>query len=382
MFSWLFKRRKKRAAFPEQRPNFARHPGEGQAPFSQDTIAAIGELSRVVKNNPDSVEIYLALGNLYRSQGEIERAVQIRSNLIVRPGLDKEFKLKALYELGRDYKRAGFLDRARTALEEAQSHAGKDQLILGELARLAADCGDHEQAAKLYGQLSHPLAEAHHLVQLSREHYAKENESLGKKALKKALEVYPACLEAWLVLLTREYDAGNKTKLRKNMADALSSVKPELSFVLLEGLLGHATKGKLREIAKSDVAALPPIETELMLAVLDELDSRSGELLLHYYGAMILALCGRRPEANIWLEKTLLLDPGFWPARLDLLGLSLEDQSLSPLFRNQLEFFISKARSVKRFVCSICGLKQGQLFFVCPRCGSWHSIAFRMLLTD
>lgn len=379
--SWFFWRRR-RGKHSGQRAEPAKYPGEGQAPPSQDTIAAIGELSRVVKNNPDSVEIYLALGNLYRAQGEIERAVQIRNNLIVRPGLNKEFKIKALYELGRDYKRAGFLDRARSALEEAQSLAGHDKLILGEMARLAADSGDYEQAVKLYAQLGHSQAEAHYLVQLAREHFDKDREVQGNKALGKALDVFPGCLEAWLMRLLREYNAGNKAKLRKTLSNALSKVRPDLTFVLMEGLLGHATMGRPPMSVDAEAPALSQPETDLLMSVLDELESRAGEILLHYYGALILALCGRREEANAWLEKTLLLDSDFWPARLDLLGLSLQDQNLSPVFRNQLEFFIRKARSVKRFTCGICGLRQSQVFFVCARCGSWHSIVFRMTLTD
>ncbi|EGJ51338.1 tetratricopeptide repeat protein [Desulfocurvibacter africanus] len=377
---WLFRRKCSKMA--EQRTEPTKHPGEGQMPPSQDTLAAIGELSRVVKNNPDSVEIYLALGNLYRSQGEIERAVQIRNNLIVRPGLDKEFKIKALYELGRDYKRAGFVDRARAALEEAQALGGRNKLILSELARLAADGGDYEQAATLYSQLDHPQAEAHYLVQFARELFDKGVEAQGKKTLKKALRVYPGSLEAWLVQLTREYDAGDKDRLRKTLSDALAHVRPELSFILFEGLLSHATKGRLPDSANARTVSLSQTETELLVAVLNELESRHGEILLHYYGALILALNGRPQEASTWLERALLLDPTFWPARLDLLGLSLEEQNLSPLFHSQLEFFINKARSVKRFACGVCGLKQSQLFFVCARCGSWHSIVFRMLLTD
>jgi len=74
-------------ASPESRQGL-RLLEEGYAPVSRDTQAAIAELAQVVKSNPDAVEIYLALGNLYRSHGEIERAVQIRHNLIVRPTLD------------------------------------------------------------------------------------------------------------------------------------------------------------------------------------------------------------------------------------------------------------------------------------------------------
>ena len=99
----------------------ARQAGGGVSLPVQDTRAAIEELSQVVKNDPEAVEIYLALGSLYRSQGEIERAIQIRNSLIVRPGLDREFKARAWFELGRDFRRAGFLDRAQMAFDEARS---------------------------------------------------------------------------------------------------------------------------------------------------------------------------------------------------------------------------------------------------------------------
>jgi lipopolysaccharide biosynthesis regulator YciM len=37
---------------------------------------------------------------------------------------------------------------------------------------------------------------------------------------------------------------------------------------------------------------------------------------------------------------------------------------------------------MKRFVCSHCGLKREQIFYVCPRCQAWHSIRFRKSLND
>ena len=111
-----------------------------------DTRAAIDELSQVVRNNSEVVEIYLALGSLYRSQGEIERAIQIRNNLIVRPGLATEFKARAYLELGQDFRRGGFLDRAAKALEQAERLGGRTAKLLLERARLAAQANAYEQA--------------------------------------------------------------------------------------------------------------------------------------------------------------------------------------------------------------------------------------------
>ena len=131
---------------------------EGHAPPSRDTLAAIGELSRAVKANPDAVELYLALGNLYRAQGETERAVSIRSGLIERGDLPVDITAKVYFELGRDYKRAGFMDRALNALEQARDIAGNQPPIISELARLAAESGEYEAAADLYAMLGHAQA--------------------------------------------------------------------------------------------------------------------------------------------------------------------------------------------------------------------------------
>ena len=91
----------------------------------QDTRAAIEELSQAVRNNPESVEIYLALGNLYRSQGEIERAIHIRNSLINRPGLDSALRARSYFELGRDFLRGGMLDKAREAFSLAAKLMGR-----------------------------------------------------------------------------------------------------------------------------------------------------------------------------------------------------------------------------------------------------------------
>ena len=73
----------------------------------------------------ETVEMHLALGNLYRRRGEIERATQIHRNLANRAGLDDELRQLALFELAQDYFKAGLFDRAETLfqdLREAPEH--------------------------------------------------------------------------------------------------------------------------------------------------------------------------------------------------------------------------------------------------------------------
>jgi lipopolysaccharide biosynthesis regulator YciM len=375
---WNLFGRRKPLGF-EQNQKAAREAGGGEALPVQDTRAAIEELSQVVKNDPEAVEIYLALGSLYRSQGEIERAIQIRNSLIVRPGLDREFKARALFELGRDFRRGGFLDRAEKAFQDARSHGQDPTAIHHEMARLAAERGAYEKAAESYGQLGLPLPQAHYLVRLAMDYFEEGNDSQAHRALRHAIRAYPGAVEAWLEQLVQAYKTGSGKKLADILRDALERVAPELRFVLLEGLLrslARAENERQRDNGDS-VWARACSDESVVEAILPVIESQEADVLLYYYGAAFLLRVGDDTNAKIWLEKTLMLQPDFWLARLELFELSRSDQTLTPFFKEQLTFFMDRARKVRRFFCRRCGLKRDQIFFHCPRCHSWHSIAFR-----
>ena len=351
---------------------FTPGPGEGETLPVQDTRAAIDERSQVVRNNPEAVEIYLALGSLYRSQGEIERAIQIRNNLIVRQGLDSKFRARAWFELGRDFRRGGFLDRAAHAFDQARSLMGDRPAILQEQALLAADGGEFERASDLYGRLGRPLPQAHYLVRRAQELTESGDAPQAGSFLRKAVKVYPASVEAWAEHLAMAYRDGSASQLKTSLRDALAKADPAMRFVFLEGLIESAAGAR-----RDGGEAAPMSNSDLLQAVVPTLAEQEPDVLLYFYGARLLLQCGQRLEARSWLEKTLVLRPDFWLARLEVFRLTKDEQSFTPFFKEQLEFFMDKARRLRRFVCRSCGLKRDAVFYLCPRCRSWHSIAFR-----
>ena len=72
----------------------------------------------VVEVDSETVEIHLALGNLFRRQGDIDRATRIHQNLVARTDLGQELRALALYELAQDYFKAGLFDRAENLFQE------------------------------------------------------------------------------------------------------------------------------------------------------------------------------------------------------------------------------------------------------------------------
>lgn len=369
--SWLdFLRRGKKAA---DRFELAPGPGEGQTLPAQDTKSAIDELSQVVRNNPEAVEIYLALGSLYRSQGEIERAIQIRNSLIVRHGLDPAFQARAWFELGRDFRRGGFLDRAAHAFDQARALMGDKPAILLEMAMLAADGSEFEKAAELYGRLGRALPQAHYLVRRSQELRTADDQPQAQRFLRQALKAYPGSVEGWSETIDLALREGSASKLKSALAEALEKIDPGLRFVILERLVEAAAAQR-----RNESEAAPLSGRDLVAAVIPVLeDQEPPDILLFFYGAKLLLQCGQRLEARTWLEKTLVLRPDFWLARMEVFRLTKDEQSFTPFFKEQLEFFMDKVRRLRRFVCRNCGLKRDSLFLHCPRCRSWYSIAFR-----
>lgn len=80
--------------------------------LNEEQDKAIEVFLKLAEYNRDTVETHLALGNLFRRRGEVDRAIRLHQHLVSRPGLSEAMKTVALLELGEDYMRAGLLDRA------------------------------------------------------------------------------------------------------------------------------------------------------------------------------------------------------------------------------------------------------------------------------
>lgn len=82
----------------------------------QDQAMALFE--RIADNDTDRFETQLALGNLFRRRGELDRAIRLHQDLSIKAMLSTEQRAIALLELGEDFVRAGLLDRAEALLDE------------------------------------------------------------------------------------------------------------------------------------------------------------------------------------------------------------------------------------------------------------------------
>lgn len=363
-------------------------PGEGERPAYRDTLSVINDLSRLVRNDPEAIDIYLALGNLFRAQGDIERAVLIREGLIARPSLDTQFKARAYFELGQDYYRAGVVDRALAAFRESARLGYPQNAVTAELAELFAYAGDFEKAADEYGRLKHSLAQAHYLVRQAREFFDAGDAAKSQKVLKRALKIYPSSIEGWNASIRMAILAKSARKAGALLDRALGRVAPHLRFLLLDALLETleepATPFPINcEQADGNAASQDPptpFIREVCETVIPILEKQDPHILIHYYGALLLQRAGDTDNVDVWLAKALVVQPHFWAARLQSLALSVQKHELPPVVGMQVTYLADELKHLTRFVCTVCGFRENRVFYRCRRCGSWHSLAFRLSL--
>ena len=114
--------------------------------LSDDPDHAIEEFAKSVQVNSDTIETYVTLGNLYRSKGDIDRAIHIRKTIILRQNIDEETKLRALFDLGLDYKKGGFLDRALESFLKVLQKQPSNLSTLQEVEKIYEELKDWENA--------------------------------------------------------------------------------------------------------------------------------------------------------------------------------------------------------------------------------------------
>lgn len=360
---FLRKRREKKQASFVSKGDSAFFKGI-QYLLSDDRDQAIEEFTKSVQVNSDTIETYVALGNLYRSKGDIDRAIRIRQTIILRPNIDRAIKMRALFDLGLDYKKGGFLDRALETFLDVYKKQPSNTENLEEIEKIYEEMKDWENAFLIRQRIAglkkgdHKHILAHHLTEMGKVYLENGETSRAKSSFQRAISAHEDCIDAYLHLGDLYFDSQD---FRKAMSTWKKVVKiaPRFTFLAYRRLEGAYSKMK----------NLQPVEE-----FLKECAEYNSDAFTHLALARYLYNEKDYDGALRELQAALELDPSFWEARRFIGEILLdhgEKEAALEAYRNLIEHMNVR---VLEFQCANCGFRPADLHWQCPQCKKWDTI--------
>ncbi len=327
---------------------------------------AIDFFIKMLEIDSETVETHLALGNLFRRRGEVDRAIRIHQNLIARPTLSRDQRAQALLELGQDYMSAGLYDRAENLFAELVELNLFVEQALGNLKVIYQQEKDWEQCLKVAKRLEQVTGRslrterAHYYCELSELAAARGDSALAAAYLKKA-----QICDQYLVRVTL---------LQGRMEMARSSWKPAIRT--------------LRRVERQDAAYLPEI-LEPLNRCYREMDQQAE------YVDYLRKLLQAHPLPAIALELAACIEAQQGGAQaIEFLIDYLREQPSLEVVERLLRLLASDSERTLQgnagqllqgalqsllegqpgYQCSQCGFSMKTLHWQCPSCKSWSRV--------
>ncbi|MFO1282314.1 MAG: lipopolysaccharide assembly protein LapB [Burkholderiales bacterium] len=324
---------------------------------------AIESFIEVVKVDPQTIDLHFALGNLFRRQGEHERAIRMHQNLLDRPDLPPERRTMATYELAQDFLRAGMLDRAEALFAklegspwEAQAHTHLVSIYEQEKDWAKAIEATTRLSAGGGAPADREIAQYH--CELAQAALLRSDIPSARAEIERALAAHRGCVRATIV-------AGEAALQEGRAADAveiwqrIESQQPAFLALVADRVADACRKSgegaRAIRLLKAWHAETPSLD------ILNALFS----LVLEVEGA---------DAAAVLIKGELARNP-------TLLGLDrlLEAQirSAPPDRRHDLELVRGLvSQHIKRlgmYKCDHCGFRARQYYWRCPGCQKWET---------
>ncbi len=311
------------------------------------------------------METHLALGNLFRRRGEVERAIRIHQNLIARPTLNREQRTYALLELGQDYFKAGLFDRAENLfleLAEVRAHSEQALRLLLSIYQQEKELDKAIQTGRKLARVSGKRMDdviAQYYCELAEQAISKKNLSAARDWLRQAFAADSNCVRASIVLGDVEAGEGRY----REAIEAWQRVEDQDPHYFGE------VAGRIAE-------AYRRLEDEQGLY-----EFFSGALKRHAAVSITLTfaeIIKRRDgvkAAENFIVESLRHHPNVHG--LDrLIELNLE-QALGTAKTDLilLKGIIEELRQQHQgYACQQCGFKGRALHWICPSCSRWNTI--------
>lgn len=325
---------------------------------------AIDEFVKLLAVDNETIEIHMTLGSLFRSRGEVDRAIRIHQNIMARPSLTRLERIQAITELGRDYLHAGMLDRAeRLFLDVVHEHGPQRLICLEFLLSIYEQERDWQNAIKIGRQLSKSKEGmgnviAHYYCELA-DSLPASNRRERESHLQAALRMDPQCVRANLML--------------GKMLTKAGKVKQAVKYLMA---IKEQDRAYIGEAVDSLITCYTAIKQEKAMIAFWQSCLRDGNNV-----AVVLAMAKalRKTEGDRQAIEFLAMCMRSAPSLrvLDYLVDIYSDNSRGDALEKLLllkGFIHDLLGGLLPYQCDHCGFSGSSLYWQCPGCRKWGCV--------
>lgn len=334
--------------------------------LSDQSDKAVDHFIELLQVDDDTIDTHLALGNLFRSRGEVDRAIRIHQNLISRTGLTLEQKNLALQQLAKDYMVSGFLDRAEKIFEQLVDEPEHKESALQQLVTIYQQTKEwskaiHYAAALVkMGRKRVKSQIAHFLCELAMQEQGEGQTNKAIQHFKKALVEDPKCARASISLGKLYLESEDYQQTIKYMEMVLNQDIDFISEVLPTLADCYHHLGQEEGLV------------EFLRACIDKKAGVSAELML----AQLVANHESIGTAQELLTRQLVKNPtmkGFY--RLIDYHIAEAEEGRAKDSLTTLQSMVGEQLKIKpHYRCRKCGFSTHSMYWHCPSCKGWGTI--------
>ncbi|MDD2342246.1 MAG: lipopolysaccharide assembly protein LapB [Tolumonas sp.] len=331
--------------------------------LSEQPDKAVDLFIDLLQVDTDTIDTHLALGNLFRQRGEVDRAIRIHQNLVARCLDSTEQQNLSMLELARDFVAAGLLDRAENVLHSLL----KDDELADDarkmLLQIYEQLNEWQKAIDIAEKISgknHQRVVAHYYCQLAESDLLLQDFKSASSRLKRALKTDQQCVRALILfaqvyIKLQQYDAAIK---HIDQIPELSSAFASEAWKLLQQCKSHIDTCDLGSIL---VRWLEHTQnTTVALALADSIQAGQGVAEAENF---ILRHIKRNPTMK-----------GFHRLMTYQLEAMHDEKAAESI--TLLRSLVEKQIAVKPiYRCEHCGFSSKVIFWHCPSCKQWGSIS-------
>ncbi|MFZ8933189.1 MAG: hypothetical protein ACO2ZP_04755 [Bacteriovoracaceae bacterium] len=338
---------------------------------------AIKEFLNAVDLNRETIDTYFALGGLFRSNGEIEKAISIHRSLIARENINETTRVRALKELADDFDKGGFIDKAIETYQDVLKINRDQEEVILSLCRIYEDIEDWDNAHSYrmmlskVGKKNQAETISHILVQKAKSCFQNGKFKEAKEELDEAFRFAPS-VSAKILRLKLFIITGSLEEAKALFLELLREHPMYAAFIFVS----------IDEKFKADEKTFE--EYSKRVAILRDYFLKIEDVELLNSPAVVLSKVRLLKNLNKphdafeilkgWMQghhsSSEILKIEYIKLLIDLKDTKAAVEQMQNLLENLHQ-------SLTRHYCSECGFNSDNIFWRCPQCHEWETIQFR-----